>query len=404
MENVKERKYLILGNIFAVVALLSLLAPYSIYKLPGLHIICMLLLVSSYFVYSRSTGIISYNRTEMVIFGCAWLFVYMVSLLHSGAPSLYSFFSLLYGIFFLSLTKDLQKIVIRRFLWLLAIILLLGIIEYVIFQFANVKIVLAHVTRTTVVKSSYFVQLVFNLISERIIPRFQSLADEPGRIGTLCGFLLFFTHEVRSLRFPFYVFLVGGILSFSLAFYVLLFFFLLTTFRFNIVYVMILLFISIMAYQVLKENIDMLLLSRIDVENVEDLDNRTTDTFDHYFNKAYKNGQLWFGVGAKNLPSQITLGENGGNAGAKNWIFQYGIIGFLVVFLAYNVIYKLRLDQKMSISDRLFLLIFWLSFYQRSSIIDPFTVLAFFAMPIRNNFEIESIDSNALEEVIDKPE
>ncbi len=391
MEIVKDRKTVILVNIFTLVALLAMLAPFSIYKIPGLHWICTMLLVFSFFLYSRGNGIISENRKEMVVFGLGWAFVYLISiLLNFSIPSLSDIFSLLYGILFLCLRRDLQKPIISKFVWLLAIVLLLGIVEYLLYQFAHIGFVIGNVTRITVVKESYFVHLLFNLISTTVvIPRFQCLADEPGRIGTLCGFLIFFTWKVKSLRFPFYVILFSGILSFSLAFYAFLGVFLVMNIRFNIRNVVVAIFMSIVLFQALKDNFELLILSRVDVEDAEDIDNRTTDTFDIYFNKAYEKGQLWFGVGANNLPPQIRLGENGGNAGAKNWIYQYGIIGFVIVFLVYIILYKLRNNNRMHFYDYIFLFIFWLSFYQRSSIIDSFTLLAFLAMPIRNEFQIE---------------
>lgn len=390
MEIVKEKKYVVLINIFAIVAFLSLLAPYSVYKLPGLHFICMALLVFSYLVYLGSAGVITVNRKEVFFFGFGWTFVFLISiLLNFSIPSVSDIFSLLYGILFLSLSRDLQKPIIRKFLWLLAILLLLGIIEYLLYQFAHIGFIISNVTRTTVVKESYFIHLIFNIISSTaIIPRFQCLADEPGRIGTLCGLLLFFTWKVKSLRLPFYVILFSGILSFSLAFYVLLAVFLFASFRFNIRNIVLMIIASVVLFQLLKENLEVLIITRIDVEDAEDLDNRTTDTFDIYFDKAYDNGQLWLGVGAGNLPPQIRLGENGGNAGAKNWIFQYGIIGFFMVFIMYNILYRMRNNNRMVIYDYIFLLIFWISFYQRSSIIDSFTLLAFLAMPVRAEFQV----------------
>lgn len=390
MEIVKEKKNVVLINVFTFVALLSLLAPFSVYKLPGLHFICMTLLVLFYVVYFKNAGVINDNRKEMLVFGFGWTFVFLISILvNFSIPGVSDIFSLLYGILFLSLSRDLQKPIIRKFVRLLAFILLLGIIEYIFYQFVHIGFIISNVTRTTVVKESYFVHLIFNLVSSTaIIPRFQCLADEPGRLGTLCGFLIFFTWKVKSLRFPFYVILFSGILSFSLAFYVFLTVFLFANFRFNIRNIVIMIIASIVLFQLLKENIEVLILSRVDVEETEDLDNRTTDTFDHYYNKAYDNGQLWLGVGANNLPLQIRLGENGGNAGAKNWIFQYGIIGFFIVFIMYNFLYKMRRNNRMLFYDYIFLLIFWLSFYQRSSIIDSFTLLAFLAMPVRDEFQV----------------
>ena len=392
MELVKKRKIRLMANMFAIMGLLTMLANFSVYKLPGIYWICMILLVSSYMICSRTHGVISSRKKEMRIFGMGWALVYLISIIFNFCfPSLSVIFAIIFGMFFLSLNRDIQKNIIYRFVWLLAVILLLSIIEFLLFQLSRKGFVLGQVTRVTDARETYFLHLLFNIIStDAFIPRFQSLAEEPGLIGTLCGFLLFFTWKVKSMRFPFYVFLFSGIISFSLAYYVILLFFLISCFKFNIRNVTIVFLVSFLLYQVFKENIDLLILSRVDVENSVDIDNRTTDVFDYYFEKAYNNGQLWLGVGAGNLPPQITMGESGGNAGAKKWIFQLGIIGFFTIFIVYNIIYRLRKKTAMTSYDWIFLLIFWLSFYQRETILNSYTLLAFLAMPIRNDYQYKT--------------
>ena len=381
-----------MANMFAIMGLLTMLANFSVYKLPGIYWICMILLVSSYMICSRTHGVISSRKKEMRIFGMGWALVYLISIIFNFCfPSLSVIFAIIFGMFFLSLNRDIQKNIIYRFVWLLAVILLLSIIEFLLFQLSRKGFVLGQVTRVTDARETYFLHLLFNIVStDAFIPRFQSLAEEPGLIGTLCGFLLFFTWKVKSMRFPFYVFLFSGIISFSLAYYVILLFFIISCFKFNIRNVTIVFLVSFLLYQVFKENIDLLILSRVDVENSVDIDNRTTDVFDYYFEKAYNNGQLWLGVGAGNLPPQITMGESGGNAGAKKWIFQFGIIGFFTIFIVYNIIYRLRKKTAMTSYDWIFLLIFWLSFYQRETILNSYTLLAFLAMPIRNDYQYKT--------------
>ena len=392
MELVKKRKIRLMANMFAIMGLLTMLANFSVYKLPGIYWICMILLVSSYMICSRTHGVISSRKKEMRIFGMGWALVYLISIIFNFCfPSLSVIFAIIFGVFFLSLNRDIQKNIIYRFVWLLAIILLLSIIEFILFQLSRKGFVLGQRTRVTDVRETYFLHLLFNLIStDAFIPRFQSLAEEPGLIGTLCGFLLFFTWKVKSMRFPFYVFLFSGIISFSLAYYVILLFFLISCFKFNFRNITLVFLVSFLLYQVFKENIDLLILSRVDVENPVDIDNRTSSIFDYYFEKAYNNGQLWLGVGAGNLPPQITMGESGGNAGAKKWIFQFGIIGFIIVFFAYTVLYRLRKRPPMTFYDWAFLIIFWLSFYQRETILNSYTLLAFLAMPIRNDYQIKT--------------
>ena len=56
-----------------------------------------------------------------------------------------------------------------------------------------------------------------------VIFRFQSLTEEPGVVGTLCAFILF-TIDRKKYKKEFYIFCLAGILSLSLAFYLLLLF------------------------------------------------------------------------------------------------------------------------------------------------------------------------------------
>lgn len=384
----------ILEYLFVFAALTSILASFSVYHFSGLGTITLLSLILSFIVCKRSV-IMAANKKEVVIFLSGWIIVYLIGIVFNfSLPSILALRNLIVGCLFLCLNREIQKKIISKFLWALAIILLLSIIEYLIFQFFGKGIIIGRVTRVTDYRETNFYNLIFNIVrSNRLLPRFQSLANEPGLLGTLCGFLIFFTWKVKSMRFPFFVFIISGILSFSLAYYIFLAIFLFVNFRFKARNIFIMLCLSFVLYQSMKDYVENLLLSRVaDAEDVEDLDNRTSDTFNLYFNRAFEKGQLWFGVGVGNMPKQIN--NDGGNAGAKKWIYQYGIISFIVIFFTYNNLYRKRKCTRLNYYDIIFLAVFWLSFYQRASLTALYMLLVFLAMPRLNDFEMVNIKKN----------
>ena len=366
----------------------TLIANFYLLKMQGTTTTFFLLLLAIYFLTPDKGRLTNKRRTESSVFLVGMLGVYSITTIFNLCPpTLLQLFLLMYTVFFLRISYELQARIIKCFVWVLAILLACSIVEFAIYETTGWGIVLGQATRVTTVRESYFTNLVFNLIGTSYIDaRFQSIADEPGRIGTLCGMLLFLTWRVRSLRIPFIVFTISGIISFSLAFYVLLSIFLVKHVRVS----MKKMFVGIavigatiyVTYDRFEELIVMRIMADGEVEDIEDVDNRTTEAFDKYFNRALENGQLWLGVGANNLPKGIELESRGGNAGAKKWIFQYGIVALALLFITFNKVFLRRLRRKPKFKDWAFLIAYWLSFYQRSDVMPPCFIIAFMAIPI----------------------
>lgn len=373
-------------GLFVFIALLSFRAEYSLYHLPGEWIFSFLLLCTLFILYAKDKLMFTRNRYEAAIFGMAWLFVYLFNyVVNSGKQTMTSSLFLLYGVLFLLLSRNLQYKVIKWFAWCLSILLTLSLVEFIIFQTLHIGVILGNVIRETSVRSTYFTHLLFNLISyDLMIPRFQCLAEEPGLLGTLCGFMLYYTGRVERMRFPFYMFLFSGVISFSLAFYVIAFIYLVVN-AFSIKKLLIISLLGGGLVYILQDRFETLILSRIVDRDIEEIDNRSSYSFDYYFNSAYRNGSLWLGLGYGNLPSDINFNASGtrevGTGGGKKWILQYGIICFMLLFVVYNILYLHR-RGKMSLYDWIFLLVFWASYYQRQTIEKPYTLIAFFAVPL----------------------
>ena len=378
---------------FVFMAIHTLIANFYLLKSGGTTTVFFLLLLFIY-LNTPNKGRLTIKRSkESSIFLVGILAIFSITTFFNFCPPvLLQLFLLMYAMFFLRISYELQVRIIKCFVWVLAILLACSVVEFAIYETTGWGIVLGQATRVTTVRETYFTNLVFNLVGTHYIDaRFQSIADEPGRIGTVCGMLLFLTWRVRSLRIPFIVFIISGIISFSLAFFILLGVFLITHIRVSLNKLLIGIAIIGTTIYVVYDRFEEMIIMRVmadeadgdgEMADIEDIDNRTTAAFDKYFNNAFENGQLWLGVGANNLPKGIELESRGGNAGAKKWIFQYGIVALAFLFFTFNRVFLRRLRRKPDIKDYGFLIAYWLSFYQRSDVMPPYFIIAFMAIPI----------------------
>ena len=373
---------------FCFMAMHTLIANFYIPKMGGTTTVFFLLLLVIYFMTPNKGRLTNKRSTESFIFLVGILAVYSISTIFNLCPPiLLQLFCLMYAVFFLRISYELQVRIIKCFVWVLAILLTCSIVEFAIYETTGWGIVLGQTTRVTTVRETHFVNLVFNLIgTDYGEARFRSIADEPGRLGTLCGMLIFLAWRVRSLRIPFIVFVISGIISFSLAFFALLAIFLITHVRVSLKKMIIGIAVIGATIYVTYDRFETMIIMRImtddEMADIDAIDNRTTAAFDKYFNLAFENGQLWLGVGANNLPEQINIESRGGNAGAKKWIFQYGFVALAFLFLTFNMVFLHRLRRKPDIKDYAFLIAYWLSFYQRSDVMPPYFIIAFMAIPI----------------------
>jgi len=366
---------------FVGIAFVAMLAVFSVYRLGDRMMLWSFMLFSVIYLFSVVTcpKALSRNNKDVFVFFVGWFIVYLISAaLNSSMPDGTSWIYLLYATMFLQLRRDIQWQICESFVKALSVFLTIAIVEFAIYQIIGIGIVIGNVSRPENQGPETFVHLIFNMISEKYdIVRFQSLANEPGLLGTLCGLLLYSTGEDKKNRYPFYVFIVSGILTYSLAFYVLaaIYFFSKIKSIKSLKFIIPLLIVGGIAIYTVRDNIGELIIDRIESG---DADNRSSWTLDLYFAKAWASGELLTGVGAHNFPDEI----EGSNAGAKVWIIQFGFIGFIIIFFTYIFTYIRRKRGKMKWEDYVFLIAFWASFYQRQTIIDSYTLMAFFLMPL----------------------
>lgn len=374
-------------SLLAVYLVYSTIANFSVYFIGALPKFMIILLLCICGLVIRPSIITQNRSNDSLLFVLGWGVVFSISLFVNGVfPRALAISGFVICLLILSLKVDIQISVFRKFVWITSILFLLAAIEYIIYIVSGKGIIIATVTRVTEAKEGNFYHYLFNIITVHdILYRFKALCAEPGNMGTLCAFMLFATWRIKTLRFPFFVFLFCGMMSLSLAFFIFLFIFLLTSVKPSTKNVFIGVVVFSVFIYIFWDFFEGRIVDRLTaVDNIEELDNRTTDIFDHYFNKAYDEGDLWFGVGSDNLPRQIFFYGDGGNAGAKKWIFQYGIIGFVLIFCIYNAIYYQRSNKRLGYHDLVFLFVYWICFYKSSVFLTASIFVIFTMMPIIN--------------------
>ncbi len=295
-------------------------------------------------------------------------------------------------ILFLLLNNEIKVLVFKKSQRIISVIMLLSIIEYIIFVFTGKGIVLSTYFREGTERDYYYKQYLFNFILDEqgIFPRFQSLAEEPGVIGTLSALFLFCVAKKKEYRFEYMVFLVGGLLSMSLAFYILLIIHLISI-RVSIKSLIVIIVVSSSFAYFFQDMITELIVERVVEKGISE---RTSDTLDAKFNKSWNDGTLWLGNG----DIDFVKGDIGSSAGAKNWIYQYGILGVLSIIIVYCYIFVQYCKGK-TVEKRsaiLFVVAYWISFVQREYInqLDYFTV--FIVYPLLYAPRIKSYNDTSL--------
>lgn len=361
----------------AFVAFESTLAYYSIYIYSRIGIV----LFGAYFLISFilwdkvKTGKSLFTK-ESVIYLFSYVFIYIISVLNGYIPISLSLLWLLFGVIFISTKEDIKKETIYVFVNMVCFLLTISIVEYLLFITTGVTLFHTIVLRGT---SRIYDHLLFNIYEDipyMPIPRFQSLMDEPGLLGTLCAFLLYVISGQKRMYWQKTVLWISGFFSFSLAFFAIAPLIILPNVKIRAKYVMLVIIALFASYYFLQDYVDSFITTRLEREQIS---NRTHIEFETGYKKALDAGRLYLGMGAM---SYLNIAE-GGNAGAKVWIYQYGFIGLLLIGSVYIITYLKTLRKKFTLDywHIFFLIIFWLSFLQREYIDAPYNVVIYFTIP-----------------------
>lgn len=378
--------------IAAFIGLESSFAYYSFYVFPGAGLFFYGIYILVFFLYASRNPLNKLNSKKAKVFLVSYLIIYFLSIFHGFLPVNVEWLILFFGFSFLCMEDEVQYKVLRLFIKMFSILLTVSLVEYLLFCFANVSYVDITIDRGY----RTYHHLLFNVFEYEnfmILPRFQSILDEPGMVGTFSALILCILWRKNGWLFEKIVFLLAGIFSFSLAFLFMMSIVLLLNFRFKIIHIIIGTALIIGTYVVLQDYIDALVAARFEKENAF---TRTAYKFDKAFDNAWKNGELWLGKGATSHKLHTDVDD--GNAGIKVWIFQYGILCMIMIMIVYTkiVIDKFRKYTKMNFSILALLLIFWISFYQRSDIEFPYYILMFFGFPTFYKLENNKVEKSKI--------
>lgn len=329
-------------------------------------------------LYTKGT-----NNSIVIVFSiCATLYVLIGAQWVTAFGILGDICTMVLIMQFVLLRDDLKLRICDTFMKAMAILMALSIIEYLVYLFVGLRCVLFD--NIMYLEERPMVQTIFNLmypyspysvIGISGYYRFQSLADEPGGVGTIMGFLLFVTVGNPKYKREYMVFWIAGILSFSLAFYIIALFHLIASAKnkSNWYYFMLFAIIAVLAYRFLGEIFDSLIVGRVSGNNISEIDNRTSEQLNKDLARAVSDDSIFFGH------------EIVAETGAKGVLYNRGLIGMLSLVIAYSYSF-IRKTKSMKLHDAtfpmMFLIVFWISYYQRSSILMFQYVIPFFCIPV----------------------
>lgn len=285
---------------------------------------------------------------------------------------------------FLSLSEKSKGQVFRYFLYLFAISLIPGI-------FVSLMNILGVNIKYNIIQPVQEIKIAANLQYKHYFlavfrenrywsPRFKPLCglyDEPGMIGTVSALLLCADNfNVKKYKENI-VLIIGGIMSMSLAFFIVCFFYYMF-YLFNIkkkkqIYIILAIVLSVCVVLFIFRDNEILqdrIFNRITWTSLIN-NNRTSDEFDIIFRKYLQSGEILFGLGNGNPIFNIVDA-----ASYKVLIYNIGIIGFMVLvgWFGFWGIYRAKGNKYANILVGIFLL----SIYQRPWIIYMYMLVILF--------------------------
>lgn len=203
--------------------------------------------------------------------------------------------------------------------------------------------------------------------------RFYSMFDEPGVLGTLSSFVLF-GNRYNFKKWDNVVILIGGIFTYSLAFYVLTLlgylYYSIHSIKRLLISILLCPLILFIVFQLLKDDLafQYAIVDRFSDFGVENLDNRTGTGINTFFDHFILSSDAFWGMGTGYLQAN---GLQDGNS-YKMFIIEYGLLGMVLLLLMYKSLIK-KCDK----SALVFYILFFLSFTQRPFAFTSWQLLLF---------------------------
>ncbi|WP_156184576.1 hypothetical protein [Clostridium carboxidivorans] len=201
-----------------------------------------------------------------------------------------------------------------------------------------------------------------------IFNKLYAMYDEPGAVGTVCGLILFIEKLDLKKNVENKIIFIGGLISFSFAFYILLIINLIVCKKYKILAFFILL-LTILNFSSLNKDygvFDKILFNRFTVsDNKLNGDNRTSPELDYAYKQFLKGDvkTILMGKGDGYITNNI---DGGVSSTYKIFIYERGLIFFILYLILVVVLYYTNTN---SIKNYYILLAFILSIYQRPNIL-----------------------------------
>lgn len=200
--------------------------------------------------------------------------------------------------------------------------------------------------------------------------RLCGLFNEPGFLGTITALLLCIDN-LNLKHIGNWILFIAGIMSFSAAFVIIIVFYLIFNSIKNkktlgiVICLLIIYFFVLPKMTFSNQNIATLVQRITWINNGFAGDNRSNVLIDEIFTQLWNTKYIFFGHGGGYCSSL----NSGGVASFKTYIIDYGIVGFFIMYglLFIYAIKKCKKNWK-AIS---FVVVFFLSVYQRPSIFSP---------------------------------
>ena len=360
-----------------------MLAPYSAYYISNIEVYMMVVTAIIMATWGRNMMDTKEIRKTRALFIASFFIYFAITLvIHSEKPSIGVLCAIILGYYLLSLKYKYKVWVFDRFVSVVALLFGLSALEYILASFFGISHIDPTPLYRTVYSENYFFQgiiTIFPAYYQSGFARFQAFTEEPGLVGTLCAFMLACI-DIKQKKWQAAVLIICGILSMSLAFYLMFVLWIIyntQNLKNTKINLLLLLFISIVCYFA-QDAITELIANRISEKgSISALDNRASLAFKKAFDEFLVSADVVFGRGLRTFHSSFNYTSgSGANAGAKPFIYSYGVFSMILLFITYT---KGFLKANGKNAKALFILIvFWLSFYQREYWYAPYNMIPLF--------------------------
>ena len=376
------------NNLFILFTSLFIIASLNPYFLWGwLQVALVVTLMASLFFGIKSNNIVDAKKIY-TSFAVAFLtFAYSLS---NGA-SIFGALAIFASTLIFSIIKSEQIIkIFQKFKFLLSLFLLPGTVLWLIhnlidsslFYIGSMPVDL--IPNGTKVEAGqgyavYPFAIVLDYMLDYPLYRMAGVFDEPGVVGTICALTLAANKFKIEKKFDIVIF-VAGILSFSLAFYIMFFFYkaIAATKKIRSIAIFAMTTLLLIAAASQMKAVDDYIFSRLTIEDGSITgDNRSDDSLEDYFDK-WKSGSA----------SEVLFGEKEyKNTGASSWKeipIKTGLVGVLIFLLIFFILLLMN-NTKTNIYLLSFVMVFISSIYQRPYVVAPFFILIFISGVVKNS-------------------